>query len=298
MIIPDYEHHSGEEFQEIAKCVRSHSPEIEVHVGSAKAMFWRSLLFRRKPTLYVALRNLKRWLPRGGKLLHGLEMDKSAQLDRIRDNGLLQTRYEKIVPGTALSSDEWGPVVVVKPERGARGKMVKVRKTNRVRWDYYSEKEEEWLAQEFVYTGKQPTSYRVQTIFGKTVYVCMHVNPKCGVELVNPTRSKLFGGHNIVASVRDAEVSLSYDEEIIAYAEEVSQKAFPEIPSLGLDILRDVRTGVLSVAEVNPWGHTWHVSSKVGKIIQHKNGICFVDQFGLIERTAEVLIRMTKECAA
>jgi hypothetical protein len=85
------------------------------------------------------------------------------------------------------------------------------------------------------------------------------------------------------------------DGEIIALGEK-AHTVFPECPTLGVDIVRDTKTGNLCVMEVNPEGWSWHFSSEFSKNafpIHHVRDL--YAQFGALERIAELLINKTRE---
>jgi len=50
------------------------------------------------------------------------------------------------------------------------------------------------------------------------------------------------------------------DADVLAMAR-AAHKAFPEIPLIGCDIIREAGSDRLYVLEVNPGGNTWHFSS-------------------------------------
>jgi hypothetical protein len=61
------------------------------------------------------------------------------------------------------------------------------------------------------------------------------------------------------------------DPDVLELARKV-HAAFPNIPRLGTDILREAATGKLYVLERNPGGNTWHFSSPIGRECQMKMG--------------------------
>jgi hypothetical protein len=290
ILVPDYEHHGGEEFATIAEEVRKRAPGLSVRVVDRKRLRkWQFFLVTGK-TLIVALRGLGKWQPWRGTLLHGASLTKSEQLERMERAGIEVGLYQKVKPGVSLDSAQWGRVVVIKPEVGKRGREVKVMRTGKVKWEKFSALEGDFLAQEFVYTGEFPVSYRVLTFCGRAMYVQRSINKNAGEALTSIEKPQDFSGKNIVATTRDSVVSLVDNTEIQEFAERIARTVFGEIPSLGIDLLRDCRTGRLVVAEVNPWGQTWHISSELGKGIQETNGIDFRSQFGLEAKAGEALL--------
>jgi glutathione synthase/RimK-type ligase-like ATP-grasp enzyme len=203
--------------------------------------------------------------------------------------------YQKIELDVKLDQGEWGRVVVIKPEVGRRGREVKVMRTGKVRWEKFASLEGDYLAQEFVYTGEFPVSYRVLTFCGRAMFVQRSINKSAGEPLISTEKPQDFSGKNIVATTQDSVVSLVDDSEVREFAESIARTAFGEIPCLGIDLLRDCRTGRLVVAEVNPWGQTWHISSEVGRKIQKANGLDYRQQFGLEVQAAEALVDLIEK---
>jgi glutathione synthase/RimK-type ligase-like ATP-grasp enzyme len=89
---------------------------------------------------------------------------------------------------------------------------------------------------------------------------------------------------------------LNNEPEIIALGER-AHRAFPEIPFLGIDILREEPSGRLYVIEVNSAGDVWHFSSRTGRSIQQWAGIDFASQYGGLRRAAEILVTETRSQA-
>jgi hypothetical protein len=58
--------------------------------------------------------------------------------------------------------------------------------------------------------------------------------------------------------------SIFSNPEIISPGQH-AHRAFPDCPTIGVDIIRESRSGRLYVLEVNPHGAVWHVSSTLAK---------------------------------
>ena len=97
--------------------------------------------------------------------------------------------------------------------------------------------------------------YRVNTLFGKVLYSKKYEVPEDRPAWSGP-EDKEFSGRSIVASSPDSKVGANYDEEIIRFGE-WAHSAFPEIPLLGFDIVREVPSGKLFVLEANAIGYVW-----------------------------------------
>ena len=147
-------------------------------------------------------------------------------------------------------------------------------------------------------------SWRVLTLLGEPLYCFRSASgverppldapdeliEKAVVEPKHPEGKEKVGYENLRAFVTDA--------EIMAFAREAA-RAFPRMPLLGCDIIREAGTGALHVLEVNPGGNTWHFSSPIfrpsGQAGRQGGFTSQLDAFGV---AARVLARRTEELAA
>ena len=81
-----------------------------------------------------------------------------------------------------------------------------------------------------------------------------------GPVLAGPNDFRL-GGRSIVASAKGSEIQFNYENDILQLAE-LAHAAFPQIPLLGFDIVREVPTGKLFVLEANAIGYVWSFGAK------------------------------------
>jgi hypothetical protein len=93
-------------------------------------------------------------------------------------------------------------------------------------------------------------------------------------------------------------VTLAWDADIIALCEAAHGAAFPEIPLLGFDVVRDAETGALYILECHAHGPTWPFSSDASLGIQQASGVDFLSQFDGLRRCAEILAEATPRLAA
>ena len=147
------------------------------------------------------------------------------------------------------------------------------------------------LAQEFIYTGEWPTSYRVVTLFGRTLLCYRQVSRKHGPPLKGKWAFDV-GGIGVVSNTMDMEVEFSKDDDVIALAERAHREAFHDFPVLGFDIIRDADTGACYVLECHAQG-SWLFTADTGVSIEAANGLDFKSQFGAIDKAAEVLAEET-----
>ncbi len=101
-------------------------------------------------------------------------------------------------------------------------------------------------------------------------------------------------GLNIVSNVSaGGMVELRAEPDMIALSIRAAS-AFPTLPVLGVDLLRDLTTGRLYVIEVNPSGQVWHLSSEIGRKAQCQAGVDYYSQFGALDVIADALIDVTR----
>lgn len=103
-------------------------------------------------------------------------------------------------------------------------------------------------------------------------------------------------GVSIVASGKGCEFTLNYDEEVIRLGE-AAHSAFPDIPLLGADIVREVPSGKLYILEVNAIGYIWHFSSSMGISFQNQFNFNLESQFDGLTKAAHILATKTQGTA-
>jgi hypothetical protein len=289
----------------IAERVERQAPDIEVAVLDTRLRGQFKLLphaFR--PTLTVAFGYLRHRQFLNGRILYCKRLPKSAELEHLRAAGIPVPDWVPIQPGLQLDPGVWGPYVVVKPSVSRRGQYVRIRKTGRVRYEppesFPSDhpiQKGPLIAQRFVYTGPWAVSYRVCTFFGRALY-CWRVEQSHQKRRLESrwqfAGTADGGGIQIIAPSMTSTFSLADDAEVIGLAERAHRLAFPDHVYLGVDLLRDVESGQVSVVEANTGGGVWHLSSATGISIQRQHGIDLYTQFGALDRAAEQLIEVTR----
>jgi hypothetical protein len=252
-----------------------------------------------QPTLSVSFLALNRRKLLPGRVTTGIRIYKHGEYARLDAAGIPVPKWTLIEPGMRLDPAEWGPYVVEKPAAGRRGANVRIRRTGRMRHvpssslpaDHYG-RQAPMLAQQFIYTGEWPSSYRVVTMFGH-VLLCYHqVSQAHGAPLTSRWNFRATGGHSIVSNTRDMKATLVKEADVIALAERAHRTAFPALPVLSFDIIRDAESGALYVLECHSAG-SWMFTADMGHEIEVSNGIDFERQFGATERAAEILAAIT-----
>lgn len=275
---------------------------IRVHVISTDTLFdgLATAPLALRQTLTVEM-STPRWLPPfwATRLRHR-RLGKLAQQGTMMEHGLPVPKWTAITPDTKLDPAEWGPYVVTKPARGMRGAYVKIGKTGKVRYKSPEDlpadhpgRRGPMIAQRFIYTGKWPSAYRVLSYLGEPLMSVRYDGRSDLAPLAAATGFGKAGGSSIIASAMGCTVSLTADEDVLALAKRC-HAAFPDIPSLGIDIVRDSESGQLFVLEVNPSGNSWLLSSPGGREMQAQFGLDFYSQFDAIGQIAKATIKRAR----
>lgn len=297
VLVPQTSPNGYGDFARIAGLIRQHCDDITPHVVLRKQLWWRQAALLARPTLYVAFYHARGFRPMRGACLRGEDLGKAEQYRILRDAGIRVPDWAVIKPGQRYDPSQWGSHVLVKPDRGCMGRGIRLRRAGRIRFEKDCEDGRAHLLQRFVHTGPHPVSYRVLTFLGEVLLMHRNTNIACGSALSDPACTAELGGHNPVASSAKGRVELVTDDAIMAMARRIAREAFPHIPLLGQDIIREATTGELYCLEVNPAGSTWHFSAPVGVAMQQANGIHFETQFGAFEIAARALIEATRRLA-
>ena len=273
------------DFVTVARHVRRFDPNIAVYVTRPRLNPLMRAWLCLRPTLVFSPAQLRKDFVRRGKVYQGSFITKSDEYRALEKAGIPIPRWTLLTPTEKPDLSEFPPYVVKKPDGGARGAHVKIVKRKNVKWTAWESdsgrQSENWIVQQFVYTGQWPVSYRVTTLFGQVLYSWKSEADPSRDPLPDPDAfGSLPGkqGVSIVASGRRSQVSLNYDPEIIQFACEAA-KAFPDVPLLGFDVVREVPSGKLYIIEANANGWVWHVSSSLGIQMQKDFGFSMGAQF-------------------
>lgn len=249
-------------FERLAREVEAWDPSIRAVVvddapdAVSNAPEWPTLTFG-----VATIRHRGRFR---GSLLCGSPLAKSDEYAALARGGIPVPRWVLISAAHRPALTSFGPYVVTKPNHGGRGAEVKLRRRDRVRWEptftAAAGMSPELIIQEYVYTGPRPTTYRVTTLFGQVLYAARFEGG--AVDVVAPAPEELRTGQarpgsSIVAMPADSRLEFTYDPEVLRLAER-AHACFPDVPLLGVDIVREVASGRLYVLEVNAIGYNWN----------------------------------------
>lgn len=287
---PPYQERS--DFEAVRGRMALRAPDIEVRIVSNLERNDPATL-PDGPTLVFSPTELLGFRPRRGKVYAGRIYTKMDEITRLRMTGIPVPETVMIERTTRLDPRTWGPLTVIKPNRGWGGEGVHLARTRDVRWSPPAPPGfMPSLAQRFIHTGAYPESYRVMTVLGRPIYArfsrSTEALPDDLLKVADPAALKITSNVSAGGAVEQRAEPDAIDLAIRAAA------VFPEAPVLGVDLVRDRSTGQLYVLEVNPSGQVWHLSSEIGKRQQREYGVDYYGQFGALTVIAEALIDVTR----
>jgi hypothetical protein len=167
-----------------------------------------------------------------------------------------------------LPFEEWGEFCILKPADlsvTSSGRGICLYRRNRLEkltlqvlpMDHYARKGQ-MVVQAFVNSGPRFRVYRCLTLFGEVIYQNISEDPEPHPSL--DSADEVIEGLLPEPNRSRSTPRIDTDPEVMAFGSSV-HRAFPDVPLLGIDILRDTETGQLYAIEVNAGGNVWHLSS-------------------------------------
>jgi hypothetical protein len=284
-------------YEKVCRLVETLDPTIRTAIVEDKPRW--SIELSNRPTLFFSpalIRNRPR-IP--GRIACGFPLSKSEEYSILAEAGISVPRWVTLREGEFPNLDGFGNYVVRKPDYGAKGAEVRIVKRGRVSWKPVvtaaAGPSPALLVQEFIYTGLWPVSYRVNTLFGRVLY-CLRITGNTNRPVLHgPSDFDSRGSGNspsIVSNVRDSKAECCNDLDIIRFGERAA-RAFPDLPLLGVDVLKEASTGRLFVTEVNALGHNWNFSRQFFETF----GVDVAAQFDGLRKAAYVLAEQTQKLA-
>ena len=243
-------------------------------------------------TKVVSMMPLKKFIPPWAEVWQQKDLDKIQEYRTLERAGISVPKWAPVYEGVEPDLSDFDPYVVVKPAWGGRGAFVRIMRREKV--SYRPIKTEAMgtishalIAQEYIHTGAWPISYRVGTVFGEPIYTFRSTAKNSQLPFIGSQfDANFFSGRSIVATAQGCERDEEVPEEVIELARK-AHRAFPDIPLLGVDILRDLRSGKLYVTEVNACGRTYQLSEEPSERNLKDFGINLHKQFGGVKSVAK-----------
>ena len=239
-------------------------------------------------TAVVSFLGLKKFKPGWATLWQQEQLTKIGEYEILCRAGIPTPKTKPLYQDSEPDLSDFDEYVVVKPARGGCGAFARIMRRGKARWRPLevdcigSGVNDALIVQEYIHTGPWPTSYRVATVFGEPIYALriMADRKRRPMEYVKErVDAHMFAGHSIVASSKGCTMDAHVPDDVIDFARRV-HLAFPTIPLLGTDIVREENTGTLYALEVNANGWTFHLANKLKEEIQRDFGVDLYSQFG------------------
>src|SRR3990167_3974511 len=135
-----------------------------------------------QPTRVVSMYQLRAFEPSWSTVWTQKNLTKSQEYSILDRHGISIPKWAKLTQESMPDLSDFPDFVVAKPDWGCCGALVRIRRKSRLKWekpivDKVSESiSDDWVVQEYIYTGSWPVSYRVGTVFGEPIYGWRHTN--------------------------------------------------------------------------------------------------------------------------
>jgi hypothetical protein len=284
-------------FEKVVGIVRELDPTIHAVVVRDAAGI--NIALRQRPTLTFSPALIRHRPPQPGRVFCGYPLSKSEECTALATAGIAVPKWVLLTEDETPDLSGFDDYVVRKPNYGGMSAEVRIVRRHRVKWKPITTRpagtSPSMIVQQFVYTGVLPISYRVNTLFGRVLYSTKSQASPEHPEIATPADLKSAvtqKGFTISASAQAGYTELCFDEDVIRLGE-LAHAAFPNIPLLGFDIVREVPSGKLYVLEANAIGYVWNFNSH--QVANY--GFSFEEQFDGVSKAAYILAEKTQQCA-
>lgn len=300
---PDYR----QDFLEIAQKIREIDNDIQVlPIGNLvraeiPEKFWQY------PTLTVALDNFVLPIKRGPVLMNR-PIPKLVQQKVFVQNDIPTPPAKRFHFGINLDPAEFGEYVILKPlnlAQTSKGEGIKVMRRSRAE-DLRPENAGQlegidltnnpYIIQKLIYTGRVAYTHRVSTLLGEVLWSMRFESSELSPGLGISNEEIEAGDYTQKIHQR---WKIESPEDVLALAKRVAA-AFPRIPLLGIDIIREESSEKQYALEINGGGNTWHFSSNMWAKLRQLHPELIPDlkrQFSSFDVAAEALVRWTRKHA-
>ena len=299
VLLSRHEYHTAGALAPVVEHVRRIADDVVPHIVEDRRLTrWRRLSLAMRPTLVFSAAQVRKWRALRGRVYQGRRfMTKADEYARLEAAGVPVPHWTLLREGHDADVSGFDEYVITKPIRGGRGAHVRIRRRGRVRWSPMKDppypENTDLIAQRFVYTGPWPVCYRVSTLFGRAISSWRVVADAGGRPLTGPDRFGDGGGYVILSSGKGCRFTCNHEPDVIEFGERAAA-ALPEVPLLGIDILREQPSGKLFVIETNPSGWTWPFGSFVLRSVERDNGLDFAAEFDGPRLVAKILVERAR----
>lgn len=145
--------------------------------------------------------------------------------------------------------------------------------------------------QAYIHTGPRAVSHRVGVLFGRAIYRWkLTAREIPGRELPADGDFHSKSGVTVVSSGKGCVFTDVLEPDVVELAERAAA-ALPDVPLLGVDIVRRQSDGQLFIIELNSSGYCFHLTSELGLKIQSSMGLDFMTQYGGYPHVAAQYLR-------
>lgn len=309
---PEYD----SDFEAISLKVRALDPAMVIYSLPARLKTDLPAGAWQYPTLTVALQGDFRLKVKRGPVLRNRMIGKLDQQAAFRANTIATPPALPFRFGMALDPILFGDFVVLKPadllqtSHGA-GILFYRRKTLAAAnpSDFSGLPDPNpttapFLVQRYVHSGPRISVERVTTLLGEVI---SQWRAEAVTDMLPASPHDIADGTNVAVQTVDRDRFLTTDTDAAEIGRRVAA-SLPDVPLLGVDILREPGSGRLSVLECNAGGNTWFFSSEIGRHVRQtmrssRHGAApageaegkqrLVEQFGAFDIAAAALHRAT-----
>ena len=283
----------------VKEMIEARAPDIEVRIAdnSMPSSATRRWQVRRTSFVFSASPLLE-YKPTGGKVYQGQRLNKLDQFERLHAAGVPTPDSVLLRPGIALDPERFGEFAIVKPTGrwSSYGRFVKLVRTETIAARHRELTDNgrvEAMVQRYVDSVDEENrgfEVRVLTLFGQPMY-----SLKAREDVPRPPLGEAADGDGQIALNRRGvkrTLTLESEPDMLDLARRTAA-AVPEVPCLGIDIVRDPATGQALVLETNG-AAVWHLSSKSTLNYPEAVQKGLHGQFDALETAADVLAERTR----
>lgn len=163
------------DLERIARSIERDASDLRVSVLRDKPHWLRRARIAWQPTLVYSAKALRRLRPLRGAVLQGSRQSKIEEMEQLERAGIPVPRWRPVTRAAPPPDvTDFGPYVVMKPDRGGCGADVRIVRSEKVRFldpsTRRATRAQRWIAQQYVHTGSWPIAQRVLTLCGTPLY--------------------------------------------------------------------------------------------------------------------------------